>query len=415
MIMMEEAGNFDSYRILLWKKGEAVTQLVQHHLSFEFLQEDYDYVLYLKFPYAKVLDLLNLAQIKKSLEEIPYFDQYTFTVLTLRWEPSTIHSSIQEKVYSFFSPYHTFKNMLLTMEFSALNITSLLFLMLDHILGGNTGFNKLLVRQIPIKKEVRSATIDCDVVIPHRGVTEYLKSVLFFLNSLDHLHVYVGIDQDLDFELLKIKSSFTNPWFYHFKPSPVGPYVIRNHLIKESENEIIFFQDSDDIPCADRFSQLSNYMNRTGCQLCGSHELRVDYLDQTVKAVRFPRDVKKALESKPNGHQLFHPASAITRNAFQLCDDFSADRTFGYDTQFLLRSFFLLDRVMNVDEFLYIRRLHADSLTTAPGTRMKSPLRQFSLMLWYHDFRLVQKGKLQLKDSTLKYRRPIIDYTAIRL
>jgi hypothetical protein len=408
---MKDRTDMNSYRILLWKRGGMVKCLEQNELSFEFFEEDFDFVLYLKFPYAKVINLLNLYTLRYSLEQIYQEQEDTFIILPLRWAPPAFQSSIQEGVYSFISPFQPFKQLIAAINNTQLKSSTLLFTLLDKIIQGNTLITKVLVRQIPLKKTAHCTGTYCDVVIPHRGDTEYLKSVLNFLEPLSKINVCVGIDQELGEEILDLKSKHTKASFYHFEPSPLGPYVIRNRLIKETKSDIIFFQDSDDVPCADRFLRITDYMQKTGCQLCGSHELRVDYLDQTVKAVRFPIDVKKAMEIQPNGHQLFHPASAITRDAFQICNNLSADRTFGYDTQFLLRSFFLLDKIKNIDEFLYIRRLHADSLTTAPATRMNSPLRRFSLMLWYQDFTLLQKGKLQLKDSTLIYRPAKIPYT----
>ena len=61
------------------------------------------------------------------------------------------------------------------------------------------------------------------------------------------------------------------------------------------KKELIFFQDSDDIPCAGRFEKMTGYINKNGSQLCGSHELRLDYFDKTVRAHRFPIDVMAAL------------------------------------------------------------------------------------------------------------------------
>jgi hypothetical protein len=143
--------------------------------------------------------------------------------------------------------------------------------------------------------------------------------------------------------------------------------VVRNRFIEQSCNDLVFFQDSDDTPSTDRFDKIATYMKSSGCQLCGSHELRLDYYNRTVQAIRFPLDVIAALKTGP-WHSLLHPSSAIMRDAYYECGKLSEEQTFGNDTKFLLYSYFVLNNIKNIDKFLYIRKKHPHSLTTAPGT-----------------------------------------------
>lgn len=155
---------------------------------------------------------------------------------------------------------------------------------------------------------------------------------------------------------------------------------------------------------------LGNYKSASGTgQLCGSHELRMDYYSRTVLAVRFPVNVMEALTNAP-WHAQLHPTTAITRNAFYACNKFSEERTFGNDTKFLLYSYFVLKDIKNIDEFLYIRKRHSGTLTTLPETHLDSPVRQQLLNTWNSDFGRIKSGRLKLKDSSLNYEVSKLDY-----
>jgi len=188
--------------------------------------------------------------------------------------------------------------------------------------------------------------------------------------------------------------------YYKFSPAPVGPYVIRNRLIDQSDNNLIFFQDSDDIPCYDRFATLGNYLKTMDCQMCGSHELRIDYYKRVVQAIRFPLDVKATLNIGPH-FALLHPTACITRNAFYDCGMLSEERKFGNDTKFLLYSYFLLNRIYNIPKFLYIRKVHPGSLTTSPETMLNSPARRNLHYQWNYDFEKIKCGLISLRNSSL--------------
>src|SRR6202034_4780675 len=74
------------------------------------------------------------------------------------------------------------------------------------------------------------------------------------------------------------------------------------------------------------------------------------------------------------------------------------------DTQFLLRLFFSTE-IRNVDEFLYIRRRHAASLTSAPETVYDNPLRRRLSSEWTGDFNAVMRGELKIENSSLRPMR----------
>jgi hypothetical protein len=67
-----------------------------------------------------------------------------------------------------------------------------------------------------------------------------------------------------------------------------------------------------------------------------------------------------------------------------------------------------------VDEFLYIRRRHATSLTNAPETVYDNPLRRRLSKEWTGDFRAIVRGELKLEDSSLRPVRRAEPFTIAR-
>jgi len=278
--------------------------------------------------------------------------------------------------------------------------TDLLFELLDQIAESHSPFKQILVRQIPFDLGLPSEMNQCDVIVPHRGDNKYLRTALKFLNRIDFTSIYVGIDQTITKDMNELISRYNDVNFYNFSPTPVGPYVIRNWLIDQGNHPLIFFQDSDDIPCGDRFSTLSAFMHLNNCQMSGSHELRMDYFKRKLQAVRFPEDVKAALSGDPY-FPLLHPTACITRQAFYDCGKLSEERIFGNDTKFLLYSYFVLSSIRNVSEFLYIRKAHPGSLTTSPETMLGSAIRRNLNYQWNCDFQDIKDGLLKRGDSNL--------------
>jgi hypothetical protein len=58
-------------------------------------------------------------------------------------------------------------------------------------------------------------------------------------------------------------------------------------------------------------------------------------------------------------------------------------------------------RVNNVDEFLYIKRCHAESLTLRPDTALGCATREQLAAQWKHDLRQILNKDLDLHRSNL--------------
>ncbi len=255
------------------------------------------------------------------------------------------------------------------------------------------------------------------VLMPHRGSSEFLSAALAALATTHPAPEAVLVGLDLDPGELEayeaLAAAFPGVAFYTGSQVPFCHYVIRQELAAVAGGRFLAFHDSDDLSTRDRFHWLHADTARNGPGLVGSHELRYDEDDRTIRAVRFPLDVTAALATAPLHSQL-HPTTMIPASCYQRVGGLSTDCVFGNDTQFLLRAYFSLP-VRNVDRFLYIRRDRWESLTNAPETGMENPLRIARNIAWRSDFEEVKAGRLRLEDSSLATIAGATDWSPRRL
>ena len=204
---------------------------------------------------------------------------------------------------------------------------------------------------------------------------------------------------DDDAAYTSFPEEFPHAEFFRFFPAPVGPYLIRQELAERSPEPLLTLQDSDDLSCYDRFTSLSAALAETGSDIIGSHELCLDELRALVQPVRFPLDSSASLNLCAN-HALLHATLMCHRDAYFRAGGLATNLIIASDSQFLLRAWFTA-RIRNVDEFLYIRRRHATSLTNAPETVYDNPLRRRLSADWTRDFDAVKRGELRLEASSL--------------
>lgn len=281
---------------------------------------------------------------------------------------------------------------------------TLCFAVLRAIAEGNIEVDRLLVRQIPFRqpRAYGQKTVPKALVLPHRGGETYLRAALKYIGKSagNSLKVRVGLDVE-DFAPYRgFPGEYPRVEFFHFKPAPVGPYVIRQELAERSPEPLLTLQDSDDLSCYDRFTVLSHALAETGCGIIGSHELCLDEIRALVQPVRFPLDCNSALAVCAN-HALLHATLMSHRDAFFNAGGLSTHLVIANDTQFLLRAYFST-RIRNVDEFLYMRRRHAASLTNSPETIYDNPLRRRLNSEWTGDFNAIKGGGLKMENSSLR-------------
>ena len=94
-------------------------------------------------------------------------------------------------------------------------------------------------------------------------IQECLDSILK-VEGLDEYEILLGIDNCLDTfnKVQEIKSSYKNLKIYWF-PKNVGPYVVKNTLVKQSKFNTICFFDSDDIMLSDYLHNFTYFIKNT--------------------------------------------------------------------------------------------------------------------------------------------------------
>jgi hypothetical protein len=347
-------------------------------------------------------------------EEIPAAET-AFIALVPREAAPAMDSSYCNPISSFLCSSEVFA------RFAALGIDcwarTLCFAMLRAIARGDMDVDRLLVRQIPSSRRrvYGRETAAKALVLPHRGDAAYLRAALKYARKSagNSLTVRVGLDVDEGGEYEAFPGEYPDVEFFQFSPAPVGPYVIRQELAERSPEPLLTLQDSDDLSCYDRFATLNDALAETGCDIVGSHELCLDEIRGLVQPVRYPLDCSASLALCAN-HALLHATLMTHRRAFFDVGGLSTHLIIANDTQFLLRAHFK-SSIRNVDEFLYIRRRHAASLTSAPETVYDNPLRRRLSSEWTGDFNAVKRGELKIEESSLRPLRRLDPWRAERM
>ena len=333
----------------------------------------------------------------------------TFMVLVPRAEAPAVDPHYGRPIFSFLCSADVFR------RFLALAADcwpeTLLFAMLHLIANGELEVDRLLVRQLPTRAQALRAdeVPPKTVIVPHRGQEMHLRSALRYLTrAAGELTIHVGLDVDEPEAYDALVREYPEVRFFRAAPAPVGPYVIRQHLAENSVEPFLSLQDSDDLSCYDRFAVLGAALAADGCGMVGSHELCLDDIRGVVHPVRFPLDASGALAMCPN-HALLHGTLMSRRSAFFGCGGLSTHLPIASDTQFLLRAYFSM-KIRNVDEFLYIRRRHPNSLTNAPETIYDNPLRRSLNAQWTADFEAIKRGDMRIEESSLRPMRRTDQY-----
>jgi hypothetical protein len=241
--------------------------------------------------------------------------------------------------------------------------------------------------------------------IPHFGPIEYLRGCLAAVAAANEAVggvVAVGLDDPAidDDAAAAAGAEGRHCRTYRGDPPRSGCFAIKRALMTRSEADIVIFQDSDDVPTDDRAACLAGALLRSTAGLAGSHALNVDLRTRQIIPTRYPLDATAALRQDGES-PLLHGASAIRRQVYLDAGGFSSHAAYAMDTQFLLRSFFHTTAI-NVDRFLYLRRLRSGTLTSDAATSYGSLERERFNRRWTRDFDRVRRGELALEASSLR-------------
>jgi hypothetical protein len=245
----------------------------------------------------------------------------------------------------------------------------------------------------------------CETILSHRGPERYLRVCVDSLLRQSHqTNVTIGIDQKYDCRrMLADTADRPEVRAYQVGPPPLGPFVALHVLSHLSGADFVARQDSDDVSLDSRLATLIAAAEATGAGMVGSHEIQLHEIERIVVPLRYPLDVSAALRRVGAKHQALLPMMVARKSIVDRVGGFSTDRIFGHDVAFWLTAS-LSAKIVNVDEFLYLRRRRPLSLTKRHDIGNYSAIRAVHRTLRREHFNAIAAGRLRLEDSRLEVR-----------
>jgi glycosyltransferase involved in cell wall biosynthesis len=207
------------------------------------------------------------------------------------------------------------------------------------------------------------------VIIPAHGAAKYIceciGSIINQRTWLD-IEILIGVDNcdSTKKELSKSKSFFPKDEgkkirvFETKESNNVGPYLIRNSLVKKATKPLVLFFDADDIMMLDMVTSVYSLV-RKGC------------------FVRFPYINFKDGDGPSSGNFVPTVAEGVFCCGVDLFNKIGGFQPWlcGADSEFIKRSGKNKIRTLEIKYPLFYRRLHRNSLTNSPETGRNSKIR----------------------------------------
>lgn len=209
---------------------------------------------------------------------------------------------------------------------------------------------------------------DLSVIIPTFNNVQYIdESVNSILKSIKNLNceILVGIDnceKTKNYIIENLSKFPKNIRFFYFHRN-VGPYIIRNSLVKISNSENIFFFDSDDIASDNLISVVYNSLQK------------YDVIRYKFWNFYEPKSYKESKNLEINGFYSLGQFG-IKKEKFLNLNGFEP-WVCGADTEFQFREKSNRLKTINIDEPLIFRRKHQQNLTIKSSTGHNSKLRNY--------------------------------------
>ena len=199
------------------------------------------------------------------------------------------------------------------------------------------------------------------IIIPAYKVEKYIAeciSSIFSQTLTVPFEVLVGVDScnsTLD-ELKKIRATYPNLSIY-YSNSNVGPYVMRNTLVKFSKYPNLLFFDADDI------------MDPTMIKIIGNH-----YSEDKVIRFKYMNFEKNNISNSSPHKEVAHGVFFIPKTIFKKIGGFQSWPC-GADSEFMKRCSHNRISTLSINRCLFYRRIHSQSLTQNTSTNHKSTTR----------------------------------------
>ena len=252
---------------------------------------------------------------------------------------------------------------------------------------------------------------DCEAILSHRGPERHLRlCVESLLEQTMPVEIIVCIDQKYSCpRFLADIADKPQVQAYQVSPFPAGPYAAYHIFGCRSRARYLARQDTDDLALPHRLAVLTRALADCGAGMVGSHEIQINEITRQVETMRYPLDVNEALRREGAlNHQIMPRNSVWTRDTFIAAGGYSTERVFGHDVDFWTRAV-AKRRGINIDEFLYVRRRHARSLTTRDDVGRDSELRHGVRRQRALALASILSGKKKIEDTSLSVRHRVGD------
>jgi glycosyltransferase involved in cell wall biosynthesis len=212
------------------------------------------------------------------------------------------------------------------------------------------------------------------VILPHFGCERYLFDAVSSIlhQELGELELKVVDDASpTDDWLQAIAKLRGDPRLTLYRTTQnVGPYRIKNRLIRATASPYIAFQDADDVSHPTRFRQQLQMMKRTGAQIVGCGFSYIAEDGRLIARQRMVRHVNLWMRFGKSFAAL-HPTTIVRSEIFETLGGFDGTTHFAADADFFLRAAHLY-RIRNARAYLYDYRIRSNSLSTAQKTGLHS-------------------------------------------
>ncbi len=158
----------------------------------------------------------------------------------------------------------------------------------------------------------------------------------------------------------------------------VGPFALLDTCFARLRADGFLMQDSDDWSHPERLQRLLDAARRHRAELVGC-QVRQAVPDaegtQPIDYPPMPPDPRASLIERPDGHPMMLATALVSSPLLRRLDGLSSGLRLSGDAEFLRRAL-LVTRAVNIPDELYVRRVHAASLTQHPDTGIRSESRR---------------------------------------
>lgn len=279
----------------------------------------------------------------------------------------------------------------------------------------NSGFvTQQKISDSIFNNEVRSdlkqtvITNDCftkktvSVIVPTFDNVEYIKecldSIVLSCNEVGDFEILVGIDNcEKTLEFINNNKFHPSIKFYYFLEN-VGPYVIKNTLVENSNSENIIFFDSDDVMSKNMVESIVKDLEKYEC---------IKPMYHNFYGVINETDPKYKRNSGLWGEGVF----GIKKYFFLRFNGFEGWRC-AADSDFMARIQKNGVKMSLTKEMLFYRRIHNKGLTSDPKTNYGSSLRKYYVGLSREKTNFGALDELKTSEFNVIYNK--LDFTNIK-